>query len=311
MKVYRSIESFEVKGPKVVTLGTFDGVHSGHRKILNRLRQISRQQNMPSVLLTFFPHPRMVLQNKQSDLKLLNTLDEKIALLESEQLDHLIIHPFTLEFSRMSHTEFVREMLVNRIGVKKLVVGYNHQFGRNREGSFEQLKELSQTFEFDVEEIPAEDIDEVIVSSTKIREALMEGQLKVANLYLGYDYQLSGKVVAGDRIGRSIGFPTANIQIGDPNKLIPANGVYAVTVQVEDTWYNGMLNIGNRPTVKGQEQRVEVHIFDFQRSIYDLEVVIRLKEKIRNEKDFGDLTALTSQLRSDKEKALKVLADET
>lgn len=295
----------------MVTLGTFDGVHSGHRKILNRLRQISRQQNMPSVLLTFFPHPRMVLQNKQSDLKLLNTLDEKIALLESEQLDHLIIHPFTLEFSRMSHTEFVREMLVNRIGVKKLVVGYNHQFGRNREGSFEQLKELSQTFEFDVEEIPAEDIDEVIVSSTKIREALMEGQLKVANLYLGYDYQLSGKVVAGDRIGRSIGFPTANIQIGDPNKLIPANGVYAVTVQVEDTWYNGMLNIGNRPTVKGQEQRVEVHIFDFQRSIYDLEVVIRLKEKIRNEKDFGDLTALTSQLRSDKEKALKVLADET
>lgn len=298
MKVYHSIQEFPGLKRAVATTGTFDGVHIGHRRIIQRLTESARRHGGESVLLTFHPHPRLVLQ-PETPLSLLNTQDEKIRLLESTGLDHLIIHPFTREFSRITSLEFVRDILVKKIGVKKLVIGYDHHFGRNREGSFEHLREYGPLYGFDVEEIPAQEIHEVAVSSTKIRQALEEGAVHRALEYLGHSYTLTGSVVEGKRLGRTLGFPTANLAIDDPHKLIPAHGVYAVTATVNGTSHAAMCNIGTNPTVGGQERSVEVHIFNFNGDLYGKKLELQLKHRIRDEQKFPSLDALREQLEHD------------
>lgn len=303
MKIYHSIEEFQKVKNAVVTTGTFDGVHIGHQKIIKRLRQVADEIGGETVLLTFFPHPRMVLFS-DNDLKLINTKNEKIALLEKEGIDHLIIHPFSREFSRLSSVEFVRDILVNKIGTSRLVIGYNHHFGRNREGSFEHLKEYGPVYGFQVEEIPAQDVEEIKVSSTKIRKALDEGNVKTAKEYLTHDFTLTGIVVKGNHLGHELGFPTANIKVMDSHKLIPANGVYAVRVLVHGKEYKGMLNIGVRPTVDGTEKTIEAHVIDFDEDIYGEEITVLFDDWIREEQKFDGLEALKEQLEKDKSAVL-------
>jgi len=297
-----------VKNP-VVTTGTFDGVHLGHQKIISRLKDVARENNGETVLLTFFPHPRMVLFPEDNDLKLISTQDEKIELLEKYGIDHLIIHPFTKEFSRLTSIEFVRNILVNSIKTKRLVIGYNHHFGRNREGSFEHLKEYGPLYGFEVEEIPAKDIDSIEISSTKIRHALQEGDVKTANSYLGHDFSITGRVVDGKKIGREIGYPTANIFVEDKYKIIPADGVYAVKVRHDNSFYGGMLNIGNNPTVNGKHKTIEVNIFDFNKDIYEENATIYFIERLRDEVKFNGLEELKDQLAIDKIDSLRILSN--
>lgn len=304
MKIYHNIEEFQKIENAVVTTGTFDGVHIGHLKIIDRLKEVAKDINGETVLLTFFPHPRMVLFS-DNDLKLISTKNEKIALLEQAGIDHLIIHPFSREFSRLSSVEFVRDMLVNKIGTSRLVIGYNHHFGRNREGSFEHLKEYGPVYGFQVEEICAQDVDEVSVSSTKIRKALGEGHIITAREYLTHDFSLTGIVVKGDHLGHKIGFPTANIKVVDSHKLVPANGVYSVRAIVHGIEYKGMLNIGVRPTVDGTEKTIEVHIIGFDEDIYGEELTVLFDDWIREEQKFDSLDALKSQLEKDKLAVLK------
>lgn len=291
----------------IVTTGTFDGVHLGHQKIISRLKDVAKAKNGETVLLTFYPHPRMVLFPDDNELKLLNTQQEKIKLLEQFGVDHLIIYPFTKEFSRLTSVEFVRDILVNGIGTKRLVIGYNHHFGRNREGSFEHLKEYGPLYGFEVEEIPAKDIDNIEVSSTKIRNALLAGNIQSAVSYLGHDYSFSGKVVSGKKLGRTLGYPTANILVEDKFKLIPVDGVYAVKVLQSGVEYSGMLNIGNNPTVPGKGRSMEVNIFDFDKNIYDQEATIQFIQRLRDEVKFNNLDELKAQLAKDKEMTLQVL----
>ena len=306
MKVYHSLEEFSKLDNAIVTTGTFDGVHIGHQAILNRLVEFAKKEKGESVLITFFPHPRMVLQ-KDLGIKLLNTVSEKIALLSKTGIDHLLVFPFTKEFSRMSSVDFVRDILVNKIGTKKLVIGYDHQFGRNREGSFNHLQEYGPVYGFDVEEISAQDIDDISVSSTKIRSALINnGDVKTAGKYLGSLYHLSGAVVSGKRIGKKIGFPTANIKIEEDYKLIPKDGVYAVSLEIDRVNYKGMLNIGKRPTVEGIDRTIEVNIFDFDKEIYDHEIKLCFVDRLRDEQKFENIEALKNQLSTDKENALKI-----
>lgn len=307
MKVYTQIEDFRnIKNP-VVTTGTFDGVHLGHQKIISRLIDVAKEEQGETVLLTFYPHPRMVLFPDDNELKLLNTQQEKIRLLENYGIDHLIIYPFTKEFSRLTSVEFVRNILVNSLQTKRLVIGYNHHFGRNREGSFEHLKEFGPVYGFDVEEIPAKDIDHIEISSTKIRQALQAGEVSVAATYLGHTYSVNGKVVQGKQLGRTIGYPTANILMEDKYKLIPADGVYAVKVEHNDGMYNGMLNIGNNPTIEGKGRSLEVNIFDFDQNIYGDEATIYFIERLRDEVKFNGLDQLKVALAQDKVNALKIL----
>jgi riboflavin kinase/FMN adenylyltransferase len=307
LKVYNNIQDFkDVKNP-VVTTGTFDGVHLGHQKIISRLKDIAAEENGETVLLTFYPHPRMVLFPDDNELKLLNTQQEKIELLEKYGVDHLIIYPFTREFSRLTSVEFVRNILVNSIKTKKLVIGYNHHFGRNREGSLEHLKEYGPLYGFDVEEIPAQDIDHIEVSSTKIRKALQTGDIKTATAYLGHEYSITGKVVEGKKIGRTIGFPTANIFVDDKYKLIPADGVYAVKVKQDGRMYGGMLNIGNNPTVNGKFKTIEVNIFDFDKDIYGQDATIYFIERLRDEVKFNGLEELKAAIAKDQENSLLIL----
>ncbi|MAC95180.1 MAG: riboflavin biosynthesis protein RibF [Flavobacteriales bacterium] len=308
MKIYQGIEQFEKLEKAVVTTGTFDGVHIGHRTILNRLIEVAKKMKGESVLLTFYPHPRMVLQ-EDAELRLLNTIDEKTQLLEKAGIDHLIIHPFTKEFSRTTSLEFVRDLLVNQIGTKKLVIGYDHHFGRNREGSFEHLKEYGPVYGFEVEEIPAQDIDDVNVSSTKIRKALVAGDVKTANNYLGHNFQLNGVVVHGNKVGRELGYPTANIDLQNKYKLIPAEGIYAVKVRLKDESYNGMLNIGRRPTINSGngEVSIEVNIFDFKKEIYGEKIQLELIERIRDEKKFDSKDELIAEMQKDQVKCERIL----
>lgn len=308
MKVYKGLEEFEKIDRAVVTTGTFDGVHIGHQTILKRLNEVAKRNNGESVLLTFFPHPRMVLQ-PDSDLKLINTIEEKIKLLENANIDHLIVHPFTRAFSRTTSLEFVRDILVNKIGTEKLVIGYDHHFGRNREGSFEHLKEFGPLYGFEVEEITAQEIDDVNVSSTKIRKALAEGDVSTANSYLGHSFTICGIVEHGDKIGRTLGFPTANLKINESYKLIPANGVYAVTAIHNGTELKGMLNIGTRPTLEQKELqlKVEVHLFDFNADLYGEELQIKFVHWIREEKKFDDLESLKNEIAKDANRALNAL----
>lgn len=308
MEVYHGIENFSRIAYPVVTTGTFDGVHMGHMTIINRLKEVAIKQKGETVLLTFFPHPRMVLQ-EDNDLKLINTLDEKINLLEKAGIDHLIIHPFTKEFSRLTSLEFVRDLMVNKIGTKCLVIGYDHHFGRNREGSFEHLMEFGPLYGFDVEEIPAQDIDNVNVSSTKIRKALLEGDLKTANEYLTHPFSITGKVVSGAQNGRKLGFPTANIEVLERYKLIPAHGIYAVKVQIDYQIFKGMLNIGVRPTIADADGKptIEVNIFDFDEDIYGKQISVQLIDRIRAEEKFPSLDDLVKQMHLDKLRTIAIL----
>ena len=307
MKVYRGLEDYNNVKNAIVTTGTYDGVHLGHKTIIKHLKKIAKKNNGETVVLTFHPHPRMVLQ-KNSDIKLLGTIEERILLLKEAGIDHLIILPFTKEFSRISSLEFVRDILVNQIGTKKLVIGYDHHFGRNREGSFAHLREFGPMYGFEVEEIPAIDVKDVNVSSTKIRVALEEGDISKAKEYLGRNYSISGIVVTGNQIGRLIGFPTANIKIKESIKLIPKIGVYAVNIFHNDYKYKGMLNIGFRPTISDDNGiSIEVHLFDFNASLYKEELKIEFISKIRKEKQFKDVNQLKGQLERDLINCKKIL----
>jgi|TARA_R110000782_G_scaffold267159_1_gene362277 riboflavin kinase / FMN adenylyltransferase len=308
VKVYTNIQEFKPIKNVVVTIGTFDGVHLGHKVIINQLKKAAQELSGESVLLTFFPHPRMVVFPDDNELKLLNTIEERKELLEKAGIDHLIIHPFSKAFSRLTALEFVRDILVNRLNVKKLVIGYDHHFGRNREGSFEDLVEFGEVYGFSVEEIPAKDIQQINVSSTKIRTSLLAGEIHAATQFLGYPYFISGTVVKGDKIGREIGFPTANIKPDETYKLIPKNGVYAVKVIVNEKEYEGMLNIGIRPTFKGINQTIEVNIFDFDKEIYGQKIRVKFYERIRDEQPFEDLNELKNQLNIDKTKTIQIFS---
>ncbi len=304
MKIHTSFESLEgVKNP-VVTIGTFDGVHRGHQTILSRLQEIARTVDGESVLLSFFPHPRMVLHPEDHRVELLSSPDEKALLLSAAGIDHLMIYPFSHEFSRMSAFDYVRDILVTGLNTHTVVVGYDHRFGRNREGNHDTLIEMGEIFGFRVEEIPAKVIDQNNVSSTKIRQALQSGRITEANEYLGYNYSISGKVSHGDKIGRTLGFPTANILTDYPHKLIPSNGIYAVKVHAGGNSFNGVLNIGVRPTVNSNNRRsVEVYILNFEKEIYDEKISVELLSYLREEKKFGSIDELKQEIQNDIVKA--------
>lgn len=302
MRIYKGIEDLGAFENSVVTIGTFDGVHMGHQKILSRLNNLAKEIAGESILFTFYPHPRMVVFPDNHNLKLIQTIDEKIDALRDFGLDNLIIYPFTKEFSRLTAFEFVRDILVEKLKVKTLVIGYDHQFGRNREGDLEFLKESAKIFDFNVEEISAEEVQEVNVSSTKIRQSLLKGEIERTNEFLGRSFQCSGVVVEGQKIGRTIGFPTANIDLNNQHKILPKDGVYAVRAEINGASYNGMMNIGFNPTVlskESTEKKIEVHLFDFDADIYGEHMAVFLYRYIRNEKTFSNLEALKSQLKHD------------
>lgn len=307
MKVYYNLADFTPLNNAIVTSGTFDGVHLGHQKILQILRETTAQSGGESVVLTFWPHPRMVVSQDSQGLKLLSTVDEKIELLEKQGVNHLLIVPFTREFSELSSEEYVQKILIDTIGTKKLVIGYDHHFGRNREGNFQYLEDNSDKFGIKLEEISRQEIDNLVISSTKIRQSLSEGNIKEANDLLGRNYSFSGIVVKGRQLGRTIGFPTANVQVSEPYKLIPANGVYAVRTLVRGTWLNGIMNIGNRPTVDGIGRTQEVHILDFTADIYGENISVELLDYIRPEQKFNGIEELKAQILKDKEKAIEML----
>ena len=306
MKIIQTISNFNSLEKTVVTIGTFDGIHIGHQKILKDLIETAKKENKKSVLLTFFPHPRMVLQ-KEVTIQLLNTIEEKSSLLEKMGLDYLIIHPFSKEFSRLTALDFVRDILVNQLNTSRLIIGYDHHFGKNREGNIHQLKEYSSLYDFNVEEIPAQDIDNVSVSSTKIRNALQEGSLKTANNYLGYNYMLNGTVVNGKSLGGKIGFPTANLEVNETYKLIPKTGVYIIKTVIDSVLFYGMMNIGFRPTVSGKDQTIEAHLFNFNKDLYGKNLCLELLYFLRKEKKFDSIDDLIVQLKLDKENSIAYL----
>lgn len=308
MKIYRGLDAFDQLDYAVVTSGTFDGVHYGHQKILERLHEIAHKNGGETVLLTYWPHPRLVLYPEQ-ELYLLSSIEEKAELLSQNNVDHLIIIPFTKTFANLSSEEFITDILVKKIGTRKLVIGYDHKFGKNRSGSFEELKKDAPIYGFDVEEIPKQVIENNAVSSTKIRRALTNGEIKIADEYLGRPYSIHGRVIEGDKIGRTIDFPTANIEVIFKHKLIPGEGIFAVKVKTGGELFKGMLNIGYRPTFGGTQKRVEVNIFDFDRMIYGEEITIQFYGKIRSEIKFQNVGALKSQLEQDREQAKLILKD--
>lgn len=308
MNIYHGIETFEPLKYPVVTSGSFDGVHRGHQKILNKVTSIAREKGGESVLITFWPHPRQVLYPDDDSLKILTTFDEKADLLGKAGIDHLVSIPFTKEFSQISSEDFIRKYLVEKINTRMLVIGYDHRFGKNREGGFEHLKANSAQYGFHVEEIPPEDVDHVAVSSTKIRNALYLGNLDLANKYLGRRYSITGVVEPGKKIGRQLGFPTANIQVDDDKKLIPVDGIYAVLVAHEGVLFEGMLSIGVRPTIGVTERTIEANIFGFNRDIYGDRLTIHFVRKFRDEMKFNSLDELKRQLELDKETATQILA---
>jgi len=307
MKIYHSLEDFSRLSNAVVTSGTFDGVHVGHQKILHRLKEIASKNHGETVVITFWPHPQMVLHPENHSLKLLNTFEEKAALLKAEGIQHLLRIDFTKEFSLISSIDFIQKILIDTIGTKKLVIGYDHRFGHNREGGFEQLKLNAPDYGFDVEEIPRQDIDHISVSSSKIRQALEKSDIETATHFLGKPYMLTGQVVQGDKLGRELGYPTANIEVDSRYKLIPADGIYAVTVTYESKVFKGMLYIGPRPTVNGTLRVIEVNIFNFDKDIYGDKITVHFHQYLRGDKKFDNLESLKQQLHSDKKETLKIL----
>ena len=306
MEVIHNIANYRPKKTAILTIGTFDGVHIGHQKIISDLVAKAKKEDLCAVVLTFFPHPRMVLQ-KESQLKMIDTLKEKRQLLEILGVEILIIQPFTLEFSRMTAIEYTRDLLVNGLGISKLIIGYDHRFGRNREATFEDLKNFGLDYDFTVEEIPAQDIASIAVSSTKVRNAITAGEIKKANQYLGRPFSLSGTIVKGDKIGRKIGFPTANLYIEEKYKLKPQNGVYLVQCHWDNQKYFGMMNVGKRPTISGKETQIETYFFDFDGNLYGKKLNINLLEKIRDEQKYDSLESLGNQLHIDQKSCRELI----
>ena len=306
LKIIKEIKDIDLKNP-VVTIGTFDGVHEGHKEIIGNLKKSAKEINGETVVVTFEPHPRTVLYISGKPIYLLNSYNEKLGLLEKSGIDNLVIINFTSEFSKINYKDFIKEIIIEKIKAKKLIIGYDHHFGYNREGNFDYLNELSKQFNFEVEKIQPHLVNYKPVSSSKIREMLAERRITYANEFLGYDYMISGKVVEGNKIGREIGFPTANIQVDEPNKLVTADGVYAVRVSVENKIYKGMLNIGMRPTLNFNSRTIEVNIFDFNEDIYGKDIRVFFKERIRNEMKFLNIDSLKEQINKDKFKCLEIL----
>ncbi len=307
MQVHYGFESYKnIKNP-IVTVGTFDGVHFGHQKIIQRLQKIAKKNNGESVLLTFDPHPRKILLNDQG-LKLIHTINEKINILENLGLNHLVIYPFTLEFSKFSAKRYIDELLIQKLGTHTLVIGYDHHFGNDREGNIDLLKKYEKSNPFYLEEIKAHEIEEIKISSTKVRSAIEKGNIHLVNDYCGHFYEFSGEVVRGNGIGKTIGTPTANIKLNSNEKIIPLDGVYAVVCQIKDTNYKGIMNIGFKPTVdEGQKRTVEIHLFDYEKDIYGQDLRTKVIERIRDEVKFNSLKELKSQILKDNEKAKIIL----
>lgn len=306
MKVHYGVEGINIKNP-VVTIGSFDGVHLGHACVIQHLKEKAANIGGESAIISFEPHPREVLYPMEKKPGILTTLEEKIVILEQYGVDHLIILKFTVEFSQQPYQDFVKNILVDRIHIKGLVVGYDHRFGKNRAGNFESLQELSQKYGFFLEREVVFEENDVNVSSTKIRNALAVGDVNTVNRFLGYPYSITGQVVDGRKLGREIGFPTANVQISDERKLLPTIGVYAVEVLIGDQIFHGMLNIGIRPTVSKEGiVSCEVHIFDFNQNIYNQTISIKLIARLRGERKFEDIRELREQLEKDKAEVIKL-----
>ena len=310
MNVVNGIENYKANSKSILTIGTFDGVHLGHQKIITSLVTKAKQKSLQANILTFFPHPRMVLQ-KESNLKLIDTLEEKQNLLSELGIDNLIIQPFSKEFSKLTAIEFTRDVLVNGLGMSALMIGYDHRFGKNREASVEDLITYGQSYNFEVTVIPAQDISSITVSSTKIRDAIKISNFKKVNQFLGRPYELNGKVIKGNGVGRTIKYPTANIEIKEIYKLIPPKGVYLVKIYLGENEFSGMMNIGNRPTISGLNQTIEIHIFDFDKDIYGKNLKVCFLKKIRKEKKFDSLAILKSQLKKDEENCKRILAEDS
>lgn len=306
LKVFSSISEFNYTKKTIVTIGTFDGVHIGHQKIIEKLIQETKNSNCESLILTFFPHPRMIL-HKKSPIKLLNTISEKSSLLEKMGLENLIIHPFDKEFSNLSAEDFVKTILVDSLNIKKIIIGYDHRFGKNRDANIEDLIAFGRKYSFEVEQISAQEIDSVSVSSTKIRDAIANGTMAVANEYLGYDYLLSGKIIKGKQLGSTIGFPTANIKIEENYKLIPKNGVYVVKSHLQGKTVFGIMNIGLNPTVNGEYLSIEVHFLDFNADLYNTQISVSVIARIRDEEKFTSLDLLKTQIQKDKNYAISII----
>ena len=298
MDVYKSLASYKKKNPSVITIGTFDGVHLGHKAILTQLVNAAKNDNLTSILLTFFPHPRMVLQ-KNSSLRLINTIKERSEIIEQTGVSNLIIHPFTKEFSRLTALEFVRDILVNQLHIKKIIIGYDHQFGRNRTATIKDLREFGKTYDFEVVEITAQQLQNVAISSTKIRKALEEGDVQTVNQYLGHPFMLSGKIVKGRGIGKTLAFPTANLKIKEDYKLIPKNGVYLVTSIISEKKIFGLTNIGTNPTVGGIHKTIETYFLDYKNDLYDKNIQLNFIKNIREEKIFNSKEALKIAIKED------------
>lgn len=299
MKIFHSINDFSSPKKTILTLGTFDGVHIGHKKILEKITQNTENEKYESLVLTFFPHPRMILQG-ESAIKLLNTITEKIDLLEKTGIENLVIHPFDESFSRLTAEEFVREILVEQFHIQKIIIGHDHRFGRNRTANIDDLIDFGKKYGFEVEQISAQEINEISVSSTKIRNALEEGDIVLANKYLGYNYFLTGTIIKGKQLGRTIGFPTANLKIEENYKLIPRNGVYIVSSIINNKTVFGMMNIGFNPTVDGENQTIEIHFFDFEADLYHQKITVSLLHRIRSEQKFDSVVLLKEQLEKDR-----------
>jgi riboflavin kinase/FMN adenylyltransferase len=307
MEKTKNKKSYILAEPTIVTIGTFDGVHIGHQKIIKQLVDTGKKEELKSVILTFFPHPRMVLQ-KDSNIKLIHTIDERSSILNNLGLDYLLIKKFTKVFSSLSAEDFVKQILVDKLNAKKIIIGYDHRFGRNRNASIEELKTFGKVYNFEVEEISVQDIDDVSVSSTKIRSALNEGDITKANTFLGHPFMITGTVVKGKGLGRQLNFPTANIYIEETYKLIPKQGSYIVSSIIDGNKIYGMMNIGVNPTVDGEKESIEVHFFNFNKDIYNKKIQIDLLKRIRDEQKFESVDALKKQLAKDQEMALKFIA---
>lgn len=307
LKLFHSLSEYKAEKKSIVTIGTFDGVHMGHKLLLEKLIQNTKEQDCESVVLTFFPHPRMVLQ-ESSDVKLINTIEEKSELIKKIGIENLIIHPFDQKFSRLTAEEFVKTILVDVLNVQKIIIGYDHRFGRNRTANINDLIVYGKQYNFEVEQISAQEINNNAVSSTKIRNAILEGNISLANKYLGYNYTFSGEVVKGKQLGRTIGFPTANIQIKESYKLIPKNGVYIVKSNYKGQTIFGMMNIGNRPTVNGENQTIEVNFLNFNEDIYTQIISVEILEFVRDEQKFDSLNSLKEQLKNDQLTSLNYIS---
>jgi riboflavin kinase/FMN adenylyltransferase len=312
MKIYNHIDEFKQIHNAVVTIGTFDGVHIGHQKIISRLQEVAKKKSGETVILTFFPHPRMILHPDDLNIKLISSMNEKAEKLAALGIDHLIITPFTRDFSNLSPQDYIKEILVDKIGTRHIIIGYDHRFGKDRKGGMIELQNFASDFGFDVEEIPEQDVNDVAVSSTKIRNAILSGDVKTAGEYLGYAFQLSGKVIKGDQLGRVLGFPTANLFIEENYKLIPSDGIYAVRVELKTNESDsksafGMAYIGHRPTINGMSRNIEVNIFDFDEDIYGQTIRINFLDYLRGDEKFNSLEDLKKQLQKDEKAARKIL----